>query len=48
MILFMFVSHFDFGFVGSGAEDVVPDSDQFIIGTKSKTGLVARATLRQD
>ena len=44
MTLAMLVSRFDFDFVGTGPEDVEPDSDQFIIGTKGKKGVVVRAT----
>ena len=45
MILVMLVSRFDFEFIGTGPEDVDPHSDQFIIGTKSTKGVIARATL---
>lgn len=48
MTLAMLVSRFDFEFVGTRPEDVDPDSDQFIIGTKSKNGVIVRATLWQD
>ena len=44
MTLAMLVSRFDFEFVGTGSEDVEPDSDQFIIGTKGKKGFMVRAT----
>lgn len=45
LTLAMLVSRFDFEFVGTGPEDVEPDSDQFIIGTKSKHGVIVHATL---
>lgn len=45
MILAMLVSRFDLEFIGTGPEDVDPNSDQFIIGTKSRKGVIARATL---
>lgn len=48
MTLAMLLPRFDFEFVGTGPEDVDPDSDQFIIGTKSKRGVIVRATLCQD
>ena len=48
LTLAMLVSHFDFEFMGTGPEDVDPDNDQFIIGTKSKKGVIARASLCQD
>jgi hypothetical protein len=33
------VQRFDFTFDGAGPKDVVPASDQFIIGTKDSSGL---------
>ena len=48
MTLALLVTRFDFEFVGTGPEDVEPDSDQFIIGTKIKTGVIVRATLCPD
>lgn len=45
MTLAMLVSRFDLEFVGTTSEDVDPDSDQFIIGTKSKHGVIVRASL---
>ena len=48
MTLAMLVSRFDLKFVGTGPEDVDPDSDQFVIGTKSKKGVVVTATLCED
>ena len=40
----MLISHFNFSFIDTGPEDVDPASDQFIIGTKSKKGLIVNAT----
>ncbi|KAL9112104.1 MAG: hypothetical protein Q9227_003481 [Pyrenula ochraceoflavens] len=45
MALAMLVSRFDFDFVGTGPEDVDPHSDQFVVGTKSKRGVIVRARL---
>ncbi|KAL2043494.1 hypothetical protein N7G274_003801 [Stereocaulon virgatum] len=48
LTLAMLVSHFDFDFIGTSAGDVDPDSDQFIIGTKSKGRMIVRVTLCRD
>ena len=42
MTIAMLVSQFEFELVGTRPQDVDPDSDQFIIGTKSKHGLMVR------
>ena len=42
MTIAALVQEFDFSFVGTTPEDIEPASDQFIIGTIARNGLVVR------
>jgi len=47
LVLSNLVQRFSFQFKGAKAEDFEPDSDQFVIGTKSKGHLEAHVNIRQ-